>query len=382
VFEAEYLITDADAERTYVENVATASGLDPLFVPVEASDSLRLWVAAGGAAALETPCDGKVIISEVAWAGTPSDPADEWIELRNIGSVPVDLTGWVIRWRKKNPQTPEEERWRVVELSGVIEPSSASPCLVEAEPLWTDFMIVRREADGVVWWELVAEPDTARDDPGFFLLERRHDATVRDVPAGLVYDPDGRFNLDLPDEGAVIELVNAAGEVVDTANADDPNRPGWPAGDAVTRATMERIDPLAPDTWDNWRTNYGLLAFGEDAEGVDLLATAGGRNEGYVDWTSLPEGLAEISVDRQVALPLEVPRSARAQGWPRVIIGALAQGEVAGGGAAVPYGAISSIRQNDTYILVIDPAALLPGEYRLWVVLSPGHVALMGLVVR
>ncbi|HEY6053430.1 MAG TPA: lamin tail domain-containing protein, partial [Gaiellaceae bacterium] len=36
-----------------------------------------------------------VVINEVAWAGTSASTADdEWIELYNPGTLPVDITGW------------------------------------------------------------------------------------------------------------------------------------------------------------------------------------------------------------------------------------------------------------------------------------------------
>ena len=381
VYEAVYVVTTADAELGLVENTVVARGSGPLLELVEATATYQLPIVAGGAAGVTTECDGGVIISEVAWAGTPAYPADEWIELRNIGSVPVDLTGWVIRWRKKDPQIPEGERWRVVELSGVIQPSDASPCLVEPTPMWTNFDVVRREANGTVYWELRARVDEVRRDPGYFLLERGDDETVRDVPAGLVYDPERRLDLDLPDEGAVIELVNAAEEVVDTANAD-PRYPGWAAGDLYSRATMERTDPLSPDVRENWHTNYGLLAYGQDRQDHDLLATAGGRNEGLIVWTALPEGLAPVTPDTIITLPIEVLREAEQEGWPRVIVGVETNEEVAGGGAAVAYGAIRSVRRNGTYILSIDPSALLPGEYQIWIVRQPGWVILLALMSK
>ena len=59
----------------------------------------------------KVPCDGKVIISEVAWAGTASDPRDEWIELRNLGTTPVDLSGWFLRWRRTHPSTANDQVW-------------------------------------------------------------------------------------------------------------------------------------------------------------------------------------------------------------------------------------------------------------------------------
>jgi hypothetical protein len=74
-----------------------------------------------------------------------------------------------------------------------------------------------------------------------------------------------------------------------------------------------------------------------------------------------------------------VSQEAQREGWPRLIVGAKAEEEVAGGGAAVAYGAIRSVRRDSTYVLNIDPAALLPGEYEIWVVRQPGLVVLLAL---
>lgn len=35
-----------------------------------------------------------VLLSEIAWAGSPKSTADEWIELKNLGSGTVDISGW------------------------------------------------------------------------------------------------------------------------------------------------------------------------------------------------------------------------------------------------------------------------------------------------
>jgi len=38
-----------------------------------------------------------VIINEVAWKGNNGETSDEWIELYNNGSEPVDVAGWALR---------------------------------------------------------------------------------------------------------------------------------------------------------------------------------------------------------------------------------------------------------------------------------------------
>lgn len=39
---------------------------------------------------------GDVVINEIMWMGSAGDSDDEWMELRNMTSSPVDLTGWTI----------------------------------------------------------------------------------------------------------------------------------------------------------------------------------------------------------------------------------------------------------------------------------------------
>ncbi len=39
---------------------------------------------------------GDVVINEIMWMGTQGDAADEWIELRNMTTNTIDISGWVI----------------------------------------------------------------------------------------------------------------------------------------------------------------------------------------------------------------------------------------------------------------------------------------------
>ncbi len=43
-----------------------------------------------------SPAAGDVVINELMWMGSVGHTADEWIELRNLTSSPVDLSGWTI----------------------------------------------------------------------------------------------------------------------------------------------------------------------------------------------------------------------------------------------------------------------------------------------
>ncbi len=184
-------------------------------------------------------------ISEVAWGGTPANPEHEWIELVNLTDQPIDLTGWVLRWRKKNVDNPEEADWQILELNGTIEPY------------------------------------------GYFVLERLSPNAVADIPernkADLTYGTDEPDSLRLSDEGDILELVDPNGTVVDTANADPRRASGWAAGYGINGAppfaTMERIDPAGPDVDENWTANAAIVVNGLDPEGDFLEGTARMQNE-------------------------------------------------------------------------------------------------------
>ncbi len=154
-----------------------------------------------------------VLISEIAWAGTAASSYDEWIELYNPSSQPIDLTGWHLTAADGSPD---------IALQGTIPAQ------------------------------------------GFFLLERTDDTTVSDIPADLIYTGS------LSNTGESLTLYGPSNEVVDTANA---NGGPWPAGDAAIYASMERIG-LAADSDAAWGTNNGALTHGLDANGNPLRGTA------------------------------------------------------------------------------------------------------------
>jgi uncharacterized protein YdeI (BOF family) len=161
----------------------------------------------------------RLVINEVAWAGTAASSNDEWIELYNASDMPVDLTGWQLRAADGTPS---------ISLHGVLSPG------------------------------------------GFLLLERTDDDTVRDVPADLIYS--GALN----NQGEQLWLLDNQGQVVDSANADGG---GWPAGSSGPEfRTMERIDPTMPDRDDNWASNDGLHRWGVDANGQPINGTPRGPN--------------------------------------------------------------------------------------------------------
>lgn len=155
-----------------------------------------------------------VVINEIAWSGTISSTADEWIELKNNTTSTLSLSGWTLRAIDGVPS---------IVLTGTISPN------------------------------------------GYYLLERTDDNAVSDVPA------DQIFSNGLGDTGESLQLTDPLSNVIDTANN---NGGSWPAGaGAPYRESMERIDPLAPDTDLNWVSNDRVTRNGLDVGGNPINGT-------------------------------------------------------------------------------------------------------------
>jgi hypothetical protein len=167
-----------------------------------------------------TPMPGEIMISEVAWAGTEASADDEWIELYNSRSTPLDITGW-----------------RLVTDSGS-----------------TDVIL-----NGTI------------PANGTFLLERAHDLTVSPTANQIYFGT-------LADTGEVLRLRKPSGTVMDTANVDGG---AWPAGGGTNLASMERIGPGLPDTALTWVTFNGPTFIAQDAGGNDVYGTPGSTNWGF-----------------------------------------------------------------------------------------------------
>jgi len=320
-------------------------------------------------------CDGSVVISEIAWAGTAADPRDEWIELRNLGATPVDLDGWILRWRRTRPTTPEEQQWKIVELSGTLAPAATPAC---DEKLQDDVRIPRlsRESqDGVAW---IVQSEIEDSPAGYYTLQRRRNSTVKDLPADLLYDTAKSLTLELSDQGEIIMLMNPEGEIVDTANASFVGRDGWAGGNAATFATMERIDPLQPDAGDNWNTNMGVVSFGIDASNRLLTATPGGANSPNLESFELISNLAptQWKTGEPIRVRFPLSRQERRQtGWPWIrAIGPQNLSIGAGGSSSLAGYTFSGHHEGkDDYILDIGTTDLPPGEHAFWIVYGPGQ---------
>ena len=180
------------------------------------------------------PGQGQVVINEVAWAGTQASTADEWIELYNASPYDIDLSGWTL----------SDGGDISITLSGVITAG------------------------------------------GYFLLERTDDNTISDIPADMF------FSGILGNAGEALTLRDALGNVVDTANG---NGGAWPAGTASPNyQSMERINPLAPDTDANWASNDMVHRNGHDAGGNPVNGTPKALNSASLP----PPPSADLSVSK------------------------------------------------------------------------------------
>jgi hypothetical protein len=125
--------------------------------------------------------DASVVINEVAWMGTTVSANSEWMELKNLSSADIDLTGWTLSAADGSPK---------ITLKGTI---------------------------------------TAN---GYFLLERTSDDSVPGVAADQIYSGA------LGNGGENLSLKDASGNLVDQIDASG----GWPGGDNTTKQTLERKD--------------------------------------------------------------------------------------------------------------------------------------------
>ncbi len=166
-----------------------------------------------------------VIINEVAWSGTAAQTNDEWIELRNPGTVDIDITGWQLYG--DNNVSGQVNTPNII-LSGTIPAG------------------------------------------GLFLLEREEAATS--APANQI-----NSSIDLLNTGERLYLKDTAGTTIDTANVDGGS---WPAGTStvtgttpLSYASMERVEYA-----NQWVTYAGTVPIANDRNGNPIKGTPGGQN--------------------------------------------------------------------------------------------------------
>ena len=377
---AEYTVSEDDLPGPLTNSASiTGQGLSGQSTSSNTSLSIGVTEAsAGGGGSVAQSLDGRVIINEIAWAGTPASPADEWIELRNLGSIPVDLTGWSLCWYRKGETIPAEDQWTRVPLTGTISPSPidlSSPHTAGSQIAFIPSSNNTWRVIDISWWTAGKREDGGH---GYYLLERRGEHTVNDISADLIYDKNTTYNYILPDSGAVVLLIDAEGNVMDTANNEVPSAGGWPAGDVDTCATMERTDPLSGDLNTNWHTNPGILINGHGADGDRLIASAGKPNSPSIDDLAL---LAQdVITPIQATETVDVDLSG--SGKPSIKVAALGIDAAGGGGAAASGLSFATHFFRDKSRLTIDTSALAPGTYFVWITNSAGESTLVPLAVK
>ena len=139
------------------------------------------------------PKRNKIIFNEIAWMGTTNSSGDEWIELKNISKTEVNLAGW-----------------QILDKGGQIKIFFNNQPRVLAN--------------------------------GFYLLERSDDESVPGISADKIYT--GALN----DTDEALYLFNENCELEDKVIAD----PNWPAGEKISKRTMERKSDFF------WQTSYNV----------------------------------------------------------------------------------------------------------------------------
>jgi len=194
-----------------------------------------------------------VVISEVGWMGTSSvTSGNEWIELYNTTSEPIDMTGWHLRSFRYNGED------FVLNLDIVLKGTIS-----------------------------VRKSDKPSDPSGYYLLETSENAVIFDNPET---EPDGQtYSGSLYNSGEILLLcstlshcnINTKRQAVDFVNATlstSGNIMPWPAGSSSTYGSMERKN-LTSDEPTSYYTHIGENPrWGRDANGNPVKGTPGHPN--------------------------------------------------------------------------------------------------------
>ncbi len=371
-----YIVLDSDLPGPLV-NRAELTGFTSAGRRLNADATVSLKLAGGGESGGDIDGGGgaaastgapRLVISEVAWAGNPRDGTREWIELANLGGSSVDLSGWQLAWYEKGVGIPPAAYWQRIDLSGVIDPMSSRENGSEVH--FTDL------GDGL--WA-VSDPRWADEGAtdGFFVLERGHDDAIENLTADAVYGDRTTPFFELPDHGAVLMLMDPSGMVVDSANAQYPSRMGWPAGDAMSGATMERIDLWRGDYDGNWQTSPSILTYGKDAWGHRIAGTPGQPNALSIERLLDEAGQRMSSVASHETISVSIP-GATASERPSILMTAGPGG--AGGGGTVSVPELSIIRGGDELRIETSLDENAEGAFFIWISLENATTFVLPLV--
>ena len=184
----------------------------------------------------------KVLINEIAWMGTRAFSSDEWIELYNPNSEPIDLSGWYF----------------------------------EFMPLIGEIRTIALDND-----------TPSISGLGYFLLERTDDSSVSDIPADYIYK--GALN----DECSFLELRDNNGNLIDRVDCLEGK---WPAGQKQARVSMERAEN------NSWASNNLFARAGKDAQENYIWGTP--RSQNSVSISGLEISALPFDYFDEIILPL------------------------------------------------------------------------------
>lgn len=191
-----------------------------------------------------------VVINEVAWMGTLTSASDEWIELYNPDDDAHDFEGWELV-----------------------------------------------SSDGKLYADLDGSHITAH---GYAILERTDDDVLPDITATALYT-GGLSNT--PPSGYVLRLLDPQCGVIDTVVVQGV----WPAGDAFTRRTMERVGDGAWQTSALPQGTPGRInSAGYIAPQASTTPPVVSSNGGSVATTTSASSTTSVVVDAGVVLISEI----------------------------------------------------------------------------
>jgi hypothetical protein len=158
-----------------------------------------------------TPLRNKVIFNEIAWMGTEVSVTHEWIELKNVSGVPVNLSSWQLLNKEKQIK----------------------------------IIFTREQFSG----------------NDFLILERTNDNSLPQISADLIYTGA------LKNQNESLYLFDANCQFMDEIIAES----NWPAGDNSSKRTMERKYDLGWQT----SQNLGGTPKAENSSGYYVFAGGG-----------------------------------------------------------------------------------------------------------
>lgn len=169
-----------------------------------------------------------LIINEIGWTGTSATRAqDEWIEIKNITSRILNLSGVTLKSLTDNKPN--------IALSGTLAPQA------------------------------------------FYLIERTDDTTISDITASTTASFGSGSGAGLSNSGEILALEYNGATLDRTPEVSACT--GWCGGVSGQYYSMERYDPYASgENSSNWGTWNGLLPNGVNADGVVVNGTPGKRN--------------------------------------------------------------------------------------------------------